>query len=94
MAVNGGCVWYCNCVDGLEIKLKTKEQVMSKMMGGLIAAIDGFMPGYKTYVCWVAAMGMMACQMMGYHHFTPEMWGMVGITGMGTWKMGHDRKKK
>ena len=52
------------------------------------------MPGYKTYVCWVAAMGMMACQMMGYHHFTPEMWGMVGITGMGTWKMGHDRKKK
>ena len=40
MAVNGGCVWYYNCVDGLEIKLKTKEEVMSKMMGGLIAAID------------------------------------------------------
>ena len=52
---------------------------MSKMMGGLIEAIDGFMPGYKTYVCWVVAMGMMGCQMMGYHHFTPEMWGMVGI---------------
>ena len=67
---------------------------MSKMIGGLISAIDGFMPGYKTYICWVVAMTMMACQMMGYHHFTPEMWGMVGITGMGTWKMGHDRKKK
>tara|TARA_R110002020_G_scaffold165546_1_gene353006 strand:+ start:1944 stop:2147 length:204 start_codon:yes stop_codon:yes gene_type:complete len=67
---------------------------MSKMMGCLIEAVDGFMPGYKTYVCWVVAMGMMGCQMMGYHHFTPEMWGMVGITGMGTWKMGHDRKKK
>ncbi len=67
---------------------------MSKMMGGLIAAIDGFMPGYKTYICWVVAMTMMVCQMMGYHHFTPELWGMVGITGMGTWKMGHDRKRK
>ena len=46
---------------------------MSKMMGGLIAAIDGFMPGYKTYICWVVAMTMMVCQMMGYHHFTPEI---------------------
>lgn len=81
-------------VQKVRINLKIKEQLMSKMMGGLIEAIDGFMPGYKTYVCWVVAMGMMGCQMMGYHHFTPEMWGMVGITGMGTWKMGHDRKKK
>jgi hypothetical protein len=65
---------------------------MSKMMGMVIGAIDNFMPGYKTYVIWVIAMGMMGCQMMGFHAFTPEMWSMVGITGMGTWKMGQDRK--
>ena len=65
---------------------------MTKVMGGLINAIDGFMPGYKTYVIWVVAMGMMGCQMMVYHTFTAEMWGMVGVTGMGTWKMGQDRK--
>ena len=65
---------------------------MTKVMGGLINAIDGFIPGYKTYVIWVVAMGMMGCQMMGYHTFTAEMWGMVGVTGMGTWKMGQDRR--
>ena len=65
---------------------------MTKVMGGLINAIDGFIPGYKTYVIWVVAMGMMGCQMMGYHTFTAEMWGMVGGTGMGTWKMGQARK--
>jgi len=52
------------------------------------------MPGYKTYVIWVIAMGMMICQMLGYYTFTEEMWGIVGITGMGTWKMGQDRKVK
>ena len=67
---------------------------MSKMMGMAIGAIDNFMPGYKTYAVWVIAMGMMVCQMMGYHTFTAEMWGMVGVTGMGTWKMGQDRKPK
>jgi len=67
---------------------------MNKMMGGLISAIDNFMPGYKTYVIWVIAMGMMICQMLGYYTFTEEMWGIVGITGMGTWKMGQDRKVK
>lgn len=67
---------------------------MSKMMGMMIGAIDQFMPGYKTYAVWAIAMGMMVCQMMGYHTFTPEMWGMVGVTGMGTWKMGQDRKGK
>ena len=65
---------------------------MTKVMGGLINAIDGFIPGYKTYVIWVVAMGMMGCQMLGYHTFTAEMGGMVGVTGMGTWKMGQDRK--
>ena len=63
-------------------------------MGMVIGAIDSFMPGYKTYMVWFIAMLMMACQMMGFHAFTPEMWSMVGITGMGTWKMGHDRKPK
>ena len=67
---------------------------MSKMMGMMIGAIDQFMPGYKTYAVWAIAMGMVVCQMLGYHHFTPDMWGMVGITGMGTWKMGQDRKGK
>ena len=67
---------------------------MTNMMKMMVDAIDKFMPGYKTYAVWAVAMGMMVCQMMGYHHFTQEMWGMVGITGMGTWKMGHDRKKK
>ena len=65
---------------------------MTTVMGGLINAIDGIIPGYKNYVIWVVAMGMMGCQMMGYHTFTAEMWGMVGVTGMGTWKMGQDRK--
>jgi hypothetical protein len=67
---------------------------MNKIMGGLISAIDNFIPGYKTYVIWVIAMGMMICQMLGYYTFTEEMWGIVGITGMGTWKMGQDRKIK
>ena len=67
---------------------------MSKMMGMVIGAIDSFIPGYKTYVVWGLAMLMMVCQMMGFHAFTPEMWGMVGVTGMGTWKMSHDRKPK
>ena len=67
---------------------------MSKVMGMVIGAIDNFMPGYKTYAIWVIAMLMMVCQMIGYHTFTAEMWGMVCVTGMGTWKMGHDRKPK
>ena len=65
---------------------------MYKMMHMFIGAIDSFIPGYKTYLVWFIAMLMMICQMMGYHAFTTEMWSMVGITGMGTWKMGHDRK--
>ena len=65
---------------------------MSKMMGMAIGAIDSFMPGYKTYAVGAMAMAMMVCQMFGYHSFSSEVWGMVGITGMGTWKMGQDRK--
>ena len=65
---------------------------MSKVMSMVIGAVDSFMTGYKTYVVWVFAMGMMVCQMFGFHSFSNEVWGMVGITGMGTWKMGQDRK--
>ena len=67
---------------------------MTNMMKMVIDAIDKFMPGYKTYAVWVVAMGMMVCQMLGYHHFPNEAWGLVGIGGAATWKMGHDRKKK
>ena len=66
---------------------------MGQVMKMVIGAIDSFMPGYKTYAVWVVAMGMMVCQMIGYHHFSQEVWGMVGITGMVTWKMSQDKKK-
>ena len=66
---------------------------MGQVMKMVIGAIDSFMPGYKTYAVWVVAMGMMVCQMIGCHHFSQEVWGMVGITGMGTWKMSQDKKK-
>ena len=66
---------------------------MGQVMKMVIGAIDSFMPGYKTYAVWVVAMGMMVCQMIGYHQFSQEVWGMVGITGMGTWKMSQDKKK-
>ena len=39
------------------------------------------------------AMGMMGCQFFGYHQFSAEAWGMVGIGGATTFKMGLDRKK-
>ena len=64
---------------------------MTKMMGMVIGAVDQFMPGYKTYAIGLAAIAMMVCQMLGYHTFEPEAWGLVGISGMGTWKMGQDR---
>jgi hypothetical protein len=38
------------------------------------------------------AMAMMICQMLGYHQFDAEAWGMVGLGGAATWKMGQDRK--
>ena len=67
---------------------------MDKMIGGVIKAIDGFLPGKKTYVCWIVALGMIVCQALGYYSFSQEAWMAVGITGMGTWKMSMDRKKK
>jgi|TARA_R100000750_G_C2333975_1_gene91325 hypothetical protein len=58
----------------------------------LIGFIDKIMPGRKTYLLMVVGMGMVVCQMLGYHQFTPEAWGMMGIGGAATWKMGMDRK--
>jgi hypothetical protein len=34
---------------------------------------------------------MMVCQMMGFHSFSQEAWGLLGIGGAATWKMGTDR---
>jgi hypothetical protein len=62
------------------------------MVKVLIELIDKMAPGYKTYGLMVIAFGMMVCQMMGYHHFPQEAWGLLGIGGAATWKMGMDRK--
>ena len=62
------------------------------MVKVLIELLDKVSPGYKTYSLMGIGFLMMMCQMMGYHHFTPEAWGMVGIGGAATWKMGMDRK--
>ena len=62
------------------------------MVKAVIEMVDKMAPGYKTYTMMGIGMGMMVCQMMGYHHFTPEAWGMVGIGGAATWKVGMDRK--
>lgn len=57
----------------------------------LIKMMDVF-PGAKTYMTAAFALSMMVCQMMGYHVFTPEAWGAVGVTGGIFYKMGQDRK--
>jgi|TARA_R110000751_G_C13691463_1_gene472384 hypothetical protein len=65
---------------------------MEKMIAPMIKAIDGFMPGYKTYAVMVMGLGMMYCQGGGHHMFSPETWAMVTTVGGMTWKMGSDRK--
>ena len=62
------------------------------MVKVLIELIDKVSPGYKTYSLMAVAFLMMVCQMLGYHHFSQEAWGMLGIGGAATWKMGMDRK--
>ena len=57
----------------------------------LLSMIDVF-PGQKTYATMLIAIGMMVCQMMGYHSFSAEAWGVLGITGSVFWKMGMDRE--
>jgi hypothetical protein len=62
------------------------------MVKVLIELIDKVSPGYKTYSLMAVGFLMMVCQMLGYHHFTQEAWGMLGIGGAAAWKMGQDRK--
>ena len=58
----------------------------------LLSMVDVF-PGAKTYMTLVFALGMVICQMMGYHTFSQEEWSAVGITGAIFWKIGQDRKQ-
>ena len=63
------------------------------MIKTIVALIDSTMAGSKTYCIMGLAMGMMGCQFFGYHQFSAEAWGMVGIGGATTFKMGLDRQK-
>ena len=38
-----------------------------------------------TLVTWLGV------NMMGFHSFSQEAWGLLGIGGAATWKMGTDR---
>ena len=63
------------------------------MVKTVIMMVDKMIPGQKTYALMAIGMAMMACQMMGYHSFSSEAWGMMGVGGAATWKMGMDRDK-
>ena len=63
------------------------------MIPTIIGFIDKAMPGYKTYALMLFGVLMMVCQMWGFHSFSQEAWGMLGIGGAATWKMGVDRDK-
>jgi hypothetical protein len=67
---------------------------MEKMIKPVVEAIDGFLPGYKTHVIILMAIGMSVCQMLGHHEFATETWQVVGLAGGMTWKLGQDRAKK
>jgi hypothetical protein len=64
------------------------------MIAAIISFIDKEMPGQKRYEILLVGIGIMVCQMMGYQQFPEEAWGLLGIGGAATWKMGQDRKKK
>ena len=64
------------------------------MIKTIITFVDKMMPGHKTFAIMLIGIAMMVCQMMGYHQFDQEAWGVLGIGGAATWKMGQDRKKK
>jgi|TARA_R110002074_G_scaffold170499_1_gene332803 hypothetical protein len=64
------------------------------MVKTIVGFIDSMVPGHKTYILLGIGMLMMVCQGLGYHHFSNEAWGMIGIGGAATWKMGQDRNKK
>ena len=63
------------------------------MIATIIGFIDKAMPGQKTYVLMILGIGMTVCQMWGFHSFSSEAWGLLGIGGAATWKMGADRGK-
>ena len=63
------------------------------MVSIIVGFIDSRFKGQKTYILMGLGMGMMVCQMLGYHSFSEEAWGMLGIGGAATWKMGLDRNK-
>jgi len=67
------------------------------MVPTIITMIDKLMPGGKTYALMGLGVLMLVCQMMGFHTFSQEAWGLLGIGGAATWKIGTDRdptKKK
>ncbi len=66
---------------------------MSTMISTVIGFIDKAIPGQKTYALMIMGALMMGCQMLGYHTFSQEAWGLLGIGGAATWKMGADRGK-
>ncbi|HIE78455.1 MAG TPA: hypothetical protein EYP92_06515 [Candidatus Thioglobus sp.] len=63
------------------------------MVPTIIAFIDKLLPGGKTYALMGLAILMVVCQMLGFHNFSQEAWGLLGIGGAATWKMGADRGK-
>lgn len=58
----------------------------------MIQAIDIF-PNYKTYSGFLFMIGMLLCEVFGYHKFSDEEWKAVGIVTGLAWKMGMDRDK-
>ncbi len=66
---------------------------MTTMISTIIGFIDKAIPGYKTYALMLIGALMMGCQMLGFHSFSQEAWGLLGIGGAATWKMGADRGK-
>ena len=58
------------------------------MVPTIVTMIDKLMPGGKTYALMGLGVLMTVCQMGGWHNFSPEAWGLLGIGGAATWKMG------
>ena len=63
------------------------------MVPTIVGLIDKFIPGGKTYALMGVGVLMTVCQMGGWHTFSAEAWGLLGIGGAATWKMGTDREK-
>jgi len=66
---------------------------MTPVISTIISFIDKAIPGYKTYALMLIGALMMGCQMLGFHNFSQEAWGLLGIGSAATWKMGQDRDK-